>query len=56
MQTVYTLAIDKPFNLQPLEGFGLMTLEGAEYWRGVAVAMKRPCLVVNLKTLKGLSV
>jgi|APGre2960657373_1045057.scaffolds.fasta_scaffold135084_2 hypothetical protein len=53
MQTVYTLAIDKPFNLQPLEGLGLMTLDCAEYWRGVAISMRQPCLVVNLKTLKG---
>lgn len=54
MQKVYSLAIDKPFNLQPLD-VGPWTLLEAEYWRGVAVAMGRACLVVNYKTLKGLS-
>jgi hypothetical protein len=55
VQKVYTLAIDKPFNLQPLKGFGLMTLLEAEYWRDIARTMGRVCLVVNYKTLKGLS-
>ena len=55
MIKTYTLATDKAFAIQPLKGVGLMTLEEAEYWRGVAVAMGRACLVVNYKTLKGLS-
>lgn len=50
MQKVYTLAIDKPFNLQPLD-VGPWTLEQAEYWRGIALSMNRPCLVVNVKGL-----
>ena len=55
MQKVYTLAIDKPFNLQPLD-VGPWTLEQAEYWRDIARTMGRACLVVNYKTLKGLSI
>jgi hypothetical protein len=55
MQTVYTLAIDKPFEVQPLKDLNLMTLLEAEYWRDIARTMNRVCLVVNYKTLKGLS-
>jgi hypothetical protein len=51
MQKVYTLAIDKAFAIQPLKGVGLMTLEEAEYWRGIALSMNRSCLVVNVKGL-----
>ena len=51
MQKVYTLAIDKPFEVQPLKGLKLMTLEEAEYWRGIARTMGRVVLVVNVKGL-----
>ena len=51
MIKTYTLATDKAFAIQPLKGLNLMTLAEAEYWRGVALSMGKPCLVVNVKGL-----
>lgn len=49
MIKVYTLAIERPFAIQPIAGLPLMTLQEARQWQESAKAMGKPCLVINTK-------
>jgi len=51
MTKTYTLAIERPFAIEPLKGLGLMTLEQAQHWQSIAASMNRPCLVINVGAL-----
>jgi hypothetical protein len=48
MVKTYTLAIERPFAIQPIAGLPLMTLEQAQHWQSMAASMNRPCLVINV--------
>ena len=51
MVKTYTLAIERPFAIQPIEGLPLMTLAEAQHWQAIAATMNRPCLVINTESL-----
>lgn len=49
MSKTYTLAIERPFTIQPIAGLPLMTLQEARDWQQVAATMGKACLVINTK-------
>ena len=49
MIKTYTLAIERPFAIQPIAGLPLMTLQEAQEWQRVAATMGKACLVINTK-------
>jgi hypothetical protein len=51
MIKTYTLAIERAFSIQPIEGLPLMTLQEARHWQAIAAGMNRPCLVINTGAL-----
>ena len=51
MIKTYTLAIEKPFTIQPIAGLPLMTLQEAQHWQSIAASMNKPCLVINVGAL-----